>query len=79
MEEFSQITFDPNLYYGKPVIKGTRIPVYCIVELVAQGIDFQTIVDKHYPSISLRAVKECLQLATILLKDEAVNLPYPEK
>ena len=39
MEEFlDRITVDPMFEVGKPVIKGTRVPVYLIVELVANGM-----------------------------------------
>ncbi|RME83365.1 MAG: DUF433 domain-containing protein [Planctomycetota bacterium] len=77
--EFKRITFDPNLYYGKPVMKGTRIPVYCILELVAEGIPFDKIIQDHYPALTVEHIQEALLLATTLLKDEAVCLPYPEQ
>ena len=39
MEELlDRITVDPDVLVGKPVIRGTRIPVYLIVELVANGL-----------------------------------------
>ena len=76
---FTRITFDPNLYYGKPIIKGTRIPVYCILELIEEGFTFEQIIQENYPGITVDDIKECVQLATYLLKDEAVNLPFPEK
>ena len=34
----TRITYNPNVMVGKPVIRGTRIPVALIVRLVAQGI-----------------------------------------
>lgn len=79
MTTFSRITFDPNLYYGKPIIRGTRIPVYCILELIEEGLTFEQIISDNYPGITVEDVKECVKLATYLLKDEAINLPYPEK
>lgn len=73
---FERITFDPDLYHGKPVIRGTRIPVYCILELLGQGRSFEAIIEDHYPGLSLEDVLECVRFATALLKDEAVSLPF---
>jgi len=41
MEEelLNRIIIDPNILAGKPVIKGTRIPVYLIIELLANGLN----------------------------------------
>ena len=39
MEEIAdRIVIDPDVMVGKPVIKGTRIPVYLTVEFVANGM-----------------------------------------
>jgi len=35
-EIFERISSDPDILHGKPGIKGTRIPVYLIVSLVAE-------------------------------------------
>ena len=76
---FSRITFDSSLYYGKPLVKGTRIPVYCVLELVAEGKSFEEIVKNHYPILKVEDVAECVLFAATLLKDEAVSLPYPPR
>ncbi len=41
-----RIVFNPKIMGGKPVIKGTRIPVYFILELIANGwtIDYILII-----------------------------------
>ena len=41
-----RITIDPKIMVGKPVIKGTRIPVELIVRLVAQGVPEKTWISK---------------------------------
>jgi len=46
----SRITVDPDVLVGKPVIRGTRVPVYLIVELVAHGITAKEIL-KEYPRL----------------------------
>ena len=47
----NRIEINPKIMVGKPVIKGTRVPVYLIVKLVAQGLDYQTIL-KDYPQLT---------------------------
>lgn len=50
---------DPAILGGKPVIRGTRIPVYVIIDLFWNGISEAEIVD-DYPSLSLEDVRAAL-------------------
>jgi uncharacterized protein (DUF433 family) len=64
MEEFlDRITVDPDVLVGKPVIKGTRIPVYLIVELVANGIATKEIL-KEYPQLREEDIKAAMLYAS---------------
>ncbi len=45
-----RITYNPNIMAGKPVIRGTRIPVDLLVRMVAQGISPQEIL-ADYPRL----------------------------
>jgi uncharacterized protein (DUF433 family) len=70
MEEFlDRITVDPDVLVGKPVIKGTRIPVYLIVELVANGIATKEIL-KEYPRLKEEDIKAALLYASKLVESE---------
>ena len=60
MEELlERIVVDPDILVGKPVIKGTRVPVYLIVELVANGMTAKQII-KEYPQLKEEDVKAAL-------------------
>jgi len=48
-----RIIVDNVMHFGKPCIAGTRIPVYCIMELIQAGIPFDEIIDKYYPDITI--------------------------
>jgi uncharacterized protein (DUF433 family) len=64
-----RITVDPGVLVGKPVIRGTRIPVYLIVELVANGMTAKEIL-KEYPRLKEEDVKAALLYASKLVENE---------
>ena len=74
MEEKNRIVIDQKIHFGQPCIVGTRIPVYCILELVQAGISFDEIVTKYYPDVSIEDVKACVQYATDLVKAEEIHV-----
>jgi uncharacterized protein (DUF433 family) len=69
-EIFGRISSDPDILHGKPCIKGTRIPVYLIVSLVAEGETVENII-KDYPSLTLEDIKAALRYAAKLSEYEA--------
>jgi uncharacterized protein (DUF433 family) len=73
MEELlDRIVVDPDILVGKPVIKGTRIPVYLIIELIAGGMTIKDVV-KEYPELREEDVKAALLYASKLLEGEITN------
>ncbi len=69
-----RIEVDPRILGGKPVIKGTRIPVYLIVELLAAGLSPKDIV-KEYPQLTEEDVRAAAEYAAKILKGEFVEVP----
>lgn len=65
-----RIVSDPKICSGKPCIKGTRIPVHIILDLLAAGEDFEGI-KKAYPNITDEDIRDCLAYASILADEEA--------
>ncbi len=68
-----RITADPEILVGKPVIKGTRIAVEFVIDLLAQGWIEEQILD-NYPRLTREDISACLSYASDLLKSERV---YP--
>jgi uncharacterized protein (DUF433 family) len=66
-----RICVDPKVLGGKPVIKGTRLAVEKIVELMAAGWSEQQIIENH-PGVSHEDVSACLFYASEVLKSERV-------
>ncbi len=69
MKEFKRITFDSRLMGGQACIRGMRIPVSLIVNLVANGMATNEII-MEYPNIEPEDIKESLQYASWLTKEE---------
>jgi uncharacterized protein (DUF433 family) len=68
-----RISIDRNIMHGKPCIKGTRIPVYLILDLLAGGSTIKEILD-DYPDITEEDIRACVEYAAMLAREEAGEL-----
>lgn len=53
------IEVNPNVRFGKPVLKGTRIAVVDVVEWLADGMTFEEILS-DFPELSSEQIRACL-------------------
>ena len=58
------IVADPKICHGKPTFRGTRIFVADVLEQVASGMAWETIIEEWHDSITKEAIAEAVQLAT---------------
>ena len=56
------IVIDPNVRFGKPCIKGTRISVYDVLNWLANGLTVDEILT-DYPELSENQISACLAYA----------------
>lgn len=68
-----RIEVNPKIMAGKPVIKGTRIPVYLILDLLAEGRTVSDVI-KAYPDIKEEDVRAALHYAGHLTRYEEQEL-----
>jgi uncharacterized protein (DUF433 family) len=68
-----RITIDNSVLVGKPVVRGTRLAVEFIVDLMAQGWS-ETEILHNYPGLTHEDVQACLSYASAILHAERV---YP--
>ena len=68
-----RIVIDPRILAGKPVIRGTRLAVEFILDLLSQGWSEQQLLSQ-YPGLTHDDVLACLGYASETLKSERV---YP--
>ena len=74
----SIITFNPNILGGKPIIKGTRISVDFILELLSSGMSIEKIL-KEYKHLKKEDIFEALDYASKVIKREDVISPIAIK
>ncbi len=73
MEWHLCIVSNPEILYGKPHIKGTRLAVDLILEKLSLGESFEQIIES-YPQITAANILACLAYATAYLRNETI---YP--
>lgn len=66
-----RIIADPKVLAGKPVIKGTRLAVEFILDLLAEGWSEAEIL-QNYPRLTHEDIQACLSYAITLIKSEKV-------
>lgn len=68
----SRITIDPEICFGKPCIKGTRIPIYLILELIESGYTYEKILSRCYPQLTKEDLRAAMRYAVNIIKNEEV-------
>jgi len=72
-----RITVDPKVMVGKPVIRGTRIPVALILRMLGQGIPTEEIL-RDYPRLERADIEAAIAYAAQVVEHEDV-FPLPEQ
>jgi uncharacterized protein (DUF433 family) len=64
-----RIAVDPNISHGQACVAGTRIPVYQIIGMLANGDTIEDLL-KEYPSLTRDDVLACLDYAASLAEEQ---------
>lgn len=70
---YSLITIETGKMGGVPCIRGLRIPVATVVELVAEGMTNQEILNA-YPDLNIEDIKEVLHFASDAVREKEIPL-----
>jgi uncharacterized protein (DUF433 family) len=73
MDWKERIVVDPKVLVGKPIIKGTRISVEFVIDLLGRGWSMEQVLTE-YDHISKEDIQACLAYATYVLKTEKAIL-----
>lgn len=67
-----RISIDKNICHGKPHIRGTRIMVQQILDLLAAGATPTEIIEEDFPDLTQEDIKACLIFANQFIRDEEI-------
>jgi uncharacterized protein (DUF433 family) len=73
MDWQERIVIDPNILVGKPTVKGTRLAVEFIIDLLAEGWSESDILS-NYPGLTTQDIQACLAYASWTLKTEKMAI-----
>lgn len=68
----SRITSNPDIFGGKPIIRGMRISVELILSLLAQGETVEAILD-DYPELDKDDVRACMAYAHAVIAEDSID------
>jgi len=72
-ELIQRITCNPEIFGGKPIIRGRRLAVEHILDMLAAGDDAATILS-GYPWLEPEDIQACLVYASLLARHERIEL-----
>ncbi len=67
-----RITADPNIFGGKPIVRGMRISVELVLSLLAQGETVASILD-DYPELQQEDIRACLAYAHAVVANDRID------
>ena len=70
---FHRITVNPNQMGGVPCLRGLRIPVATVVDMVADGMGFSEIL-QAYPDLQKEDIEEALRYAAEAVREREIPL-----
>ena len=73
MKRYEKIEINPNIMFGKPVIKGTRITVEQILRKLAGGMTVEEIITDH-PHLRKEDILAAQEFAADYLADEEIAI-----
>jgi uncharacterized protein (DUF433 family) len=68
----TRITTDPEIFGGKPVVRGMRLSVELVLSLLAQGETVDAILD-DYPDLERDDIRACLEYARAVIAHDRIE------
>jgi uncharacterized protein (DUF433 family) len=73
-ELLNRISINPNICFGKPCIRGHRIWVSLILDLLASGMTTQEILE-DYPGLAPEDIQACIAYGAEMSRERFVDIP----
>jgi len=68
-----RISCDPEIFGGKPILRGRRLAVEHVLDMLAAGDDPATIL-RGYPWLEPEDIQACLVYASLLARHERIEI-----
>jgi len=75
-ELLQRITVDPRVCHGQPCIRGLRIMVHQVLDLLAEGVPPEEVIENDFPDLTLEDIRAAIAYANQLVKNEEIYV-YP--
>ncbi|MGD0152994.1 MAG: DUF433 domain-containing protein [Thermacetogeniaceae bacterium] len=73
----TRISIDPNVCFGKPCIRGTRIWVSLLLDYLADGMTFEEVLSE-FPQIEVDDIKAAIAYGAEMARERYVEIPTTE-
>jgi uncharacterized protein (DUF433 family) len=73
-ELLNRISINPSICFGKPCIRGHRIWVSLILDLLAGGMTAEEILE-NYPGLTIEDVQACIAYGAEMARERYVDIP----
>jgi uncharacterized protein (DUF433 family) len=74
-ELLQRISVDPRICFGKPCVKGHRIWVSLILDMLAEGVSYEEILE-NYPGLTETDLRACIAYGSEMSRERFVDLPH---
>jgi len=75
MKSMDRIELNPKVCNGRPIIKGTRIPISVILEQIAEGIPWDELL-ANYPELTREDIQAALLYARETINHTDIKVAY---
>jgi uncharacterized protein (DUF433 family) len=72
--DLERISIDPEICFGRPCIRGTRIWVSLILDWLADGMSYEQILEE-YPQLTVEDIRAALAYGAGMTRERYVDLP----
>jgi uncharacterized protein (DUF433 family) len=69
-----RISVRADICHGKPCVRGTRIQVAQVLDLIGAGKSFREIIGNYYPDLTSDDIRACLEFARDLVQNEEIHV-----
>ena len=69
-----RISIDPNVCFGKPCIRGTRIRVSLILDFLANGMTTEEVLEE-YPQLTIEDLRAAIAYGAEMTRERYVEIP----